>query len=140
MPVVTTVAPKQRMCTLQVYAPPRNPAGSGTPLRRPAENGVTTERINAGGEGPRTLIVGGGIACPDVICILVVVPGQVATGKQVVVAMGPVLVGEGATTMPPDRTGTGTALSPGRVRRFSGIPKLAALRRISPPGESATLP
>mmetsp|Transcript_127935 Transcript_127935/g.370245 ORF Transcript_127935/g.370245 Transcript_127935/m.370245 type:complete len:163 (-) Transcript_127935:278-766(-) len=49
-------------------------------------------------------------------------------------------VGDGATTPPIEvRTGTGAATSPGTARRFSGIPKLAALLRMTPPGDIAAM-
>lgn len=51
-------------------------------------------------------------------------------------------VGEGANTPPPtaERIGTGALTSVVVVRRFRGIPKVAAFRRISAPGDRARFP
>mmetsp|Transcript_21975 Transcript_21975/g.62416 ORF Transcript_21975/g.62416 Transcript_21975/m.62416 type:complete len:219 (-) Transcript_21975:248-904(-) len=47
-------------------------------------------------------------------------------------------VGEGSSTRPWEvRTGTGAATSPGLLRRFSGMPKLAAFCRMMAPGDVA---
>merc|ERR1719221_2079109 len=115
-------------CTQIRHHRPPCPAPPAARLGSDPVRGVTIGRLN--GKPP-----------PD--------PGNWGTGANgepcTVVAGRPCTraVGEGASTQPlvmDERMGTGATTSVVCVRRFSGIPKVAAFRRISAPGDSAMLP
>jgi len=73
-----------------------------------------------------------GMACVDGMATWVPLSGDMAKKVAPVVVR---LVGDGATTTPGAmRTGTGTAPSPFDCK-LSGMPKLTAFRRITPPGD-----
>jgi len=138
---------KPQLSGASQHPPPRRPALSGVTMERtkfPCAGGAlwyppTTAVAAAAMAPPSDCCAGGALWCPPAAAAAAAAawaPQEVAGDDGG--AAEPRATGEGATIAPLFvRTGNGMGSSPGAVSRLKGIPKEAAFRRISAPGDMA---